>query len=268
MIKTIKPSLITFHSLVRDMPHWEDGSSEMQALIADIKLRGIDQPLILTKTDGGHSAPDDGYFLIDGRHRCLGAIAAGISEVPVIVKNESEAVDIILGSLIHRRHYTSKGALAYLSYPVIADAVEKNKSKRASNFKKTEPAPDGITAEEMCERLGFGHDLYLQAKQVHEIFAKDLGYKDFKEKHVLSGESGLGAVIAGYAGRTSTVGKAKPDAKYLHLAENGKLTGLMPKALISLKNGFKSWSKLDFAARGKLKEEWESLITSLPEDLR
>lgn len=267
MIIHIDPSLIKFHSLVRDMPRWEDDSQEMQSLVADVKVRGIDQALIVTKTDRGVEAPGY-YFLIDGRHRLIGGRFAELKKVPVIVRDEKDAVDVILGSLVHRRHFTSKGALAYLSYPVIADAVEKNKSKRAGNFRKTELPPVRLTAEEMCERLGFGHDLYLQAKQVHEIFDKDPGYKELKEQHVLSGESGLGAVIAGFAGRASTAGKAKPDSNYLCLAENGKLTGLMPKALISLRNGFKSWSKLDFAARGKLKEEWETLLESLPEDLR
>ena len=76
-------------------------------------------------------------------------------------------------------------------------------------------------------------------------------------------------MIAGFVGRKATKGKAKTKAvRYLVIDGSGSLEGLMPKAIISLRNGFKVWSQLNMVARSKLQVEWQTLVQELPEDLK
>lgn len=250
---------IRLYSLVADMPRWADDSEEMAALSADIAARGVDQALFVTRSDHSPESKDH-FYLVDGRHRFFGATLAGLKEVPCIIRDEAEASDIILHSLAQRRHYT-KGALAYISWPAIADRV---------NGKQGNPNGASVTTfDVIADSMGFSRPLLFQAKQLHEIFEESPEYKARMEEPVLIGQHGIGAVIAGYGGMVSTRGNGKKDARYLAISEDGQLiSGLMPKALVSLRNGFKAWPKLDFAARGKLAEAWAELMSTLPEDLR
>jgi len=79
--------------------------------------------------------------------------------------------------------------------------------------------------------MGFSRDLFFQAKQVHEIFVRDSEYKAEMEPRILQeavgGEHegnrpvGLGAVIAGWAGRGATADKARAGSEQLELFLGG-----------------------------------------------
>lgn len=260
-IQSIPLDCISLYSLVKNMPRWADDSEDMRALADDIATRGIEQPLFITGQDHGHSKKNH-FYLIDGRHRFFAAKKAGLLEVPCVARAETDAGDIILHSLAQRRHLT-KGQQAYICYPVIADGLHNGSGKPAKNN-------GSKSFDAVAEALGFSRAILFQAKRVHEIFDESPEYRATAEPRLLAAEdpSGLGGVIAGYAGMISTSGKRRRCANYLSLRSDGTLYGVMPNALASLENGFKNWSKLDLTARGELRKTWFNFLKKLPEDLR
>jgi len=160
---------LRWHPLVQALPRWADDAPEMIALRGDIAARGVDQPIIVVEDEetGEH-------LVIDGRHRHRAASLAEIATIPVIVRPESDAVDIVLHTLCDRRHFT-KGALAYMSYPVLKVGLH-GKPGRPSTKLSTQST---ISMEFALLQLGFSRDLYFQAKTLHEAFERrpDLKYR-------------------------------------------------------------------------------------------
>jgi len=281
----LKLGLIDDHPLLAVLPVTARDGMNLEDMARDIQERGVDQPIMVVP----HPKLKGRWLRADGRSRCAASELAGLSTIPAIVRKESEVPGIILSSLVLRKHFT-KGALAYIAYPLVAEKLAPNGGNRGNQHggglpasiestlaplpretSQPDPFSDSETpfsAEILGEQFGFGRDLFFQAKRLHEIFAQDAAYKALKEPEILSGNTGLGAAIAGFAGKASTKGVTPPAAKYLLLNARGQCTGLMPKALITLENGFKQWPKLDLTARARLKERWEELCAALPEDLR
>jgi hypothetical protein len=247
-MKTIPLELIDLHPLVADLPMWDPKSEDNQLLVQDIQARGVDVPLIVVP--GKKSGR---FLLVDGRHRHRAAAAAGLDEVPVLIRKEAEAADIVLHSLANRRHLT-KGALAYMSYPVLsAQACVNGGDRKSASIQSTL-----VSAEDICDRLGFGRDLFFQARQVHEIFAQDADYRAACEPLILEGHMGLGACIAGFAGRAATRNKKKPKVNYFSTCRTG---------LIAVKNAFKNWKHVPVEKRKEIIDLWHQIQSSLPEDL-
>ena len=77
--------------------------SKLQELAESIKQKGIIQPLVVVKADGGF------YNLIAGERRLRSAILAGLKTVPIIVKeyNEDERLEIALIENLQREDLNS-----------------------------------------------------------------------------------------------------------------------------------------------------------------
>jgi hypothetical protein len=254
-IKSHSPDFIQWHSLIRTMPRWADESPEMAALVADIQERGIDQPLIVCRTDDGAEVPGD-FFLLDGRHRHRAAILAGLTQVPIIERDESEALGIVLGSITQRRHF-SKGALAYLCYPVIEAAAVPKENYLKKGPKSIQSTTGNV--EELCARSGFSRDLYFQARKVHEAFARRPDLREEYEPRILSGEMGLGACVAGLAGKESTEGAKRQDRPPEQLLFDGF-------AAISVR--FRAWDKLEGSTRRAVADRAVETILALPDEVQ
>lgn len=240
---------IEYHALLADLPGlWPDDSPEMQGLIEDVRARGVDEPLIVAEGEDG------AYLLIDGRHRLRASQLADLLEVPVVVREEAEAADIILGTLVHRRHYL-KGALAYLSYPVIAFQQMAHGGNRRS--KSTESTLK--SAEEICARLGFGRDLYFQAKGVHDFFRRQPQLKGEYEPRILSGEIGLGACLAGLSGKEATERQKRQDRPPLEL---------ITEAFRAVQMRFDHWGRLEGSARRAVTQEATETFLKLPPEVQ
>ena len=251
------------------MPLSAEDSQEITCLAEDILVRGVIQPILVV-----HGEKKGTYWAVDGRHRLAAAVNAGLTTIPAIVRNEEETLGIIVSSLVHRKHFT-KGALAYISVPFLIPAAEASKArKQANTLVGTKPQdseeptkPFLLTLEDECLKLGFSIDLYQQSIRLREIFSESAEYKAQVEPKILAGEVGLGAAIAGYAGRTATKKKDKPAVNYLDINAVGVAVGLMPKALTTIRNGFIAWPKLNLEARAALKKEWDKLQAVIPADL-
>jgi hypothetical protein len=184
-------------------------------IMADVVARGIDVPLILNKD----------HELLDGRIRLRGALAAGLPEVPCIVREDGDAMaaTIILASLCQRKHYT-KSALAYISFPLVEDAVREARDKRLENLRRGDQIPERVlstqsgnprSVEDICESIGISRKLLYLARNVHGLFAKQDGAREKFEPFILSGELSLGEAIQGIAGWISTKGKSKQESGQL-----------------------------------------------------
>ena len=198
--------LIQYHSILRELPGiWPDDSESMQALVEDIATRGIDEPLLVVQCDEDGSNIPGSYFLADGRHRLRAAQLAGLDEVPVIVREDHEVADIILSTLVHRRHYT-KGALAYLAWPLLQPTIPVRGGDRRSSQFSNGTQCRLKTKKEISAALGTCQRLLTHAKQTHYFFSLDQPYRwgvkgakdavvatcrKFWEPLLLSGEAGL-----------------------------------------------------------------------------
>lgn len=205
----IDPADLQVHPLAKNLPQWADDDSRFEALVEDIRARGIDQPLIITPEKQ----------ILDGRHRWRSAKRLQLAQVPVCVQGNGDIAGVIIGTLLQRRHF-SRSALAYLAYPLFKSAHEEAIRKEGQNLKKglNSPLPTQCeTAADLAEQIGVSRALFDQAAQVHKLFAKDPAYKALMEPRILApftgGEhedkrpTGLGAVLAGYAGQGN---KGKP----------------------------------------------------------
>jgi ParB family chromosome partitioning protein len=134
----------------------------LEDLANSIREKGILQPILVTRTE----VPDD-YQILAGERRCQAAKLAGLSEVPVIMREASspEVLELALIENIQRRDLNCiEEALAYqrlhqefqLTQEEIAERVGKNRSTVA-NLLRILLLPPDIQEDVLNERLSMGH---------------------------------------------------------------------------------------------------------------
>jgi hypothetical protein len=250
------PADLREHDIVRHLPRMADDSAQFEALCADILDRGLIEPLKITRT----------HQLVDGRHRWRAAKRAGLIEVPCIIVADEEIAGIVLSTLIHRRHYT-KGALAYLAYPLMAGAHQEAKEAAMQNLRKGQQIPvshsvgNGKTTADFALQIGVGRTLFDYAAKIHDIFDADPEYKALMEPQILDTEKGvgLGAVIAGYGGKKATKGAERVDNDQLEL---------FSQALDRINNRSGYWASFDDATKLRLVPMIRKSVAEMPADLR
>lgn len=116
--------------------HFDHG--QMDDLIASVKEHGIIQPLLVTKK------PDGKYFLIAGERRLRAATLAGITKVPVVVRDatEQQRLELALIENIQRQDLNAiEEAKAYeelqRSFGLTQDEIAKKVGKSRSQISNT-----------------------------------------------------------------------------------------------------------------------------------
>ncbi len=165
--------------------------------------------------------------IVDGRHRFWWAKAHGLESLAAYQVSEEEGRMTAITSVTGRKHLT-KGQRAYLLYPFFKGAHDEVRTvflDRIKNGGKTRvysvhSAPD---ASSLAEQIGVSRQLFFHAAKVHALFAKDPEYQAEMEPKILANDSpvGLGAVIAGHAGREATQGRAKTERPSQELFSEG-----------------------------------------------
>lgn len=236
--------------MLRHMPEWHADDSRMAALIDDIVARGIDQPLILDPNnrilDGRHrwraasranipTVPvqirpeSDAAGIILGtilQRRHYGKSALAYMAYPLLEKGLDEA-------RVRSRANLKTGQKPQCFPSTISSSTENSGEGSDPILDRfLPPSLNAITAAQQAaadERLGslrvrdyaielgVSHDLVTQAGKVHEIFAEDPDYRALMEPRILEGEVGLGATIAGWGGRRTTVGQPRTPTQHEHL---------------------------------------------------
>lgn len=216
------------HAGMRFYREWSDEDPRFLALCRDLELNGAYLPVFMTRK---LEVCD-----FDGWNRCRAARRLQLERIPVAWVEEEQMATVLLGGLLQREHLT-KSARAYLAYPLMERAFVEAREKRIKNIKKGNVSRSctectiGSKVEDFAEEIGIGRRLFFMAKQVHEIFVRDAGYKGEMEPRILQeavgGEHegnrpvGLGAVIAGWAGRGATADRARGGSEQLELFLGG-----------------------------------------------
>lgn len=250
------PADLKLHPLLKKQPgEWEDDDPRFIALVEDIRQRGIDQPIIVTKD----------MLVADGRHRLRGAKRLQIETIPCKICADDEVPAVILHSLLQRRHYT-KGQLAYLLARTIDEAFVEAQKRQLAGLKHGDTAPvrnsvsKALTPEEWATQIGVSVQYLRQAKRIHEFFADDKKRKfndegkkavtatlrEFFEPKILDADEphGLGAVIAGISSVLDAEKKGKPH-KGGKPAETDRQLELFNKVVSDELNRWEYWQKFD-----------------------
>jgi len=251
---------IRAHACIKHIPQWPDNGPRMEALRRDLQATGLCQPVQMTAK---HEIVD-----ADSRERWRAARMLQMACIPVAIVPEEQVFSASISALVHRRHHT-KSALAYLVWPMLKTALEESRFRRHENIKKGQCFPDSAlsalsgNAEELAEHYGIARHFIFDAKKVHELFAKDHAYKAQMEPRLLAepigGEHeqhrpvGLGAVIAGYAGKRNEDG----------IAKKGQLE-LFTGGFETLFKRFMYWTGFDPSARRKALEKIRADMDKLP----
>lgn len=194
------------HPRIKDFPRWQRDDPHWLGFVDDIRENGVQHALLITH----------GNIVVDGETRRQGAIAAGLEDVPVEFVDENQVYTVIMRELAHRRNLT-KGATAYVAVSTgLLDRIfEEAQERQTARLKKGQisvvDSIDNGTLDRIASELGLCRDLIFQARKVAKIFAEDDAYRIDLEPKVKAGEVGLGAVIAGYAGRKTTAGVDRID---------------------------------------------------------
>lgn len=191
-------------------------TAELQAFFSSLDRDGIKEALKASRNADGT------LKLWDGRHRLLWAEQSGQKTVPVLVVTEAEGRAIVEASVLGRRHWT-KGQRAYLAvrlHPEVTEGVQGGARGKIHSVK--------ITVEELAARTGVSVGLLHQAVDLYRKFyapgckAKSpeaIEAAALREKYEMSiwAGAGLGAVIAGIGGGTSTDGKSRNPSSFKSL---------------------------------------------------
>ena len=144
----------------RYQPRLQFSEDELNELCNSIKTQGILQPLLVRKDDMG-------YELITGERRLRAAKMAGLSKVPVVIKNISDAelLEMSIVENIQREDFNPlEEAEAYhrliTQFDLTQDqaAMRVGKSRSAvANFLRIRQLPDQIKANIMDGTISMGH---------------------------------------------------------------------------------------------------------------
>lgn len=262
------PELLRFHpselQLHPELAAAPDGmgEEEFSTLCQDIAVHGVTQPLLC----------DRWLRVLDGRKRLeamrsLHEADEPLIDVPVMITDE-EPRSLIIRTLLARRH-VSKGARAYLVWPLLAGEVAANKERTTggSNLKKGKKSPEtnsvGFretrTLEEMATQYVMSVELLNQARQLHEKFALRKDLREQWEPAIVAGDVGLGAVLAGFAGREATAGTRRVDAPPVTL---------IARALKDLGNRWSHWGKLGAPEKELAADALIESALKWPEEIR
>ena len=144
----------------RYQPRLQFSEDELKELSNSIKTQGILQPLLVRKDNIG-------YELITGERRLRAAKMAGLSKVPVVIKNISDAelLEMSIVENIQREDFNPlEEAEAYhrliTEFDLTQDqaAMRVGKSRSAvANFLRLRQLPDQIKANILDDTLSMGH---------------------------------------------------------------------------------------------------------------
>lgn len=176
----------------KNQPRKHFAPEKLEELAASIREQGIIQPLVVTKKDGH-------YEIIAGERRWRAAQKAGLHEVPVVIREASDAtvMELALIENIQRQDLNAiEEAQAYRSlveqYGISQDDVGRRVGKNrttVTNSLRLLKLPEAIQHDIIEERLSMGHARTLLAlenpelveKVRHEILHRQLSVRSTEE---------------------------------------------------------------------------------------
>jgi hypothetical protein len=258
MIQFLPPDSLSIHPAAAKLPKFAEDSPEFRGMMASVAAAGFQTPLLVS-----------GHALVDDPDKLRIAILLNMEVVPClsVVKGEEESA--VLHALLGRKHY-SKGALAYIAFPLFASALAQGRKRRLENLKKGEKFADSSlsalsggaqTVEDLADALGIGRTGLFAARNIHGYFKKNAEMKAHFEPLILRGEMGLGAVLQGIAGWRSTKGQSRSEREQLLLWQE-KIKGFGDP------RKWAGWDKASPETKDFVRAELRKAIEAWPEDVR
>ncbi len=252
-------------------PRHEMDEDALQELAESIAEKGILQPLVVTPSD-----IDDRYILIAGERRLRASKLAGLTDVPVIVRevNTQDRLELALIENIQRQNLNPiEEALAYqqlvkefsLTQEEVAKRVGKERSTVANTMRLLQ-LPEFIKNDISAGRLTMGHARVLLAVKDH-VEAKEIRDKIIsKELSVRQTEAIVRASkqksnAAANNNRQPAVKKPIPTS-YCRTLTNDFIRHFGTKSKIS-QNGDRGKIEIEYYSLDDL-ERIHSLISKLP----
>lgn len=244
-VEMVPVDTLTIAGLIRPQPRWGDEDPRYTALVADIRERGVLNPI----------NADENGVVWDGFDRLRASKAAGKTHIPVIRCTAEEGPKIAFGSLLHRKHHT-KSQRIYAAYPYFMArheaALARNRARLKSGGSDIGFGGNEESVESMCAQLGVSAELFYQAKRIYDCFVARPDLKELFEPQIMDDEASisLGQAWAGINGHLSTAERGGPKPP-----KPGKI-----KVLI---DGFKDLAKRFKHWDGAEDEDREKALTAI-----
>ena len=268
--ETRKLDELTIHPFLKDSPMLNSEHPDFKNLLAAMESEGLDEhPVIINPTNQ----------IMDGRHRAAGARFLGWKEIPVVVRPEDKAEEIIVHALLARRHML-KWQVAYSLAPVIERHVEKGIVRRTANLKvgkkaNVSPKPNSLGFREtgdaltlFVEQSGINAETWRRVRLVRERFAKKPDLQRQYEPRMFLPDSDPNAIslegVLKALGAIEAYDTKAPDLK----AKRGQYDRLALEYMRKAGSQLEFWDKLGAPQRDKLSEEAVAAIRLWPVDLK
>jgi len=237
--------------------------TRLDELAQSIKANGIIQPIVVRKVDGG-------YRIIAGERRWRAAQRAGLTRVPVVVKDvgagqDAQLLQMALIENIQREDLNPiDEAAAYeklssefnLTQEDIAAAVGKDRSSVANHMRLLK-LPQEVRAEVASGRLSMGHARAIlaleneaaQRQVAREVIARNLSVRETE------------AMVKRMSRDASATGKA-PSANDVHTrAAEEKLRMTLGTRVRIARRGKGGRIEIDFTSEDELQRLYEHLTS-------
>jgi len=256
-VEMVPVDTLTIAGLIRPQPRWGDEDPRYTALVADIRERGVLNPI----------NADENGVVWDGFDRLRASKAAGKTHIPVIRCTAEEGPKIAFGSLLHRKHHT-KSQRIYAAYPYFMArheaALARNRARLKSGGSDIGFGGNEESVESMCAQLGVSAELFYQAKRIYDCFVARPDLKELFEPQIMDDEASisLGQAWAGINGHLSTAERGGPKPP-----KPGKIQVLLD-GFSDLAKRFKHWGNFeDEASRERAVTKIRASLDKAPDDL-
>ena len=242
--------------------------ARLDELAQSIKANGVIQPIVVRKVDGG-------YRIIAGERRWRAAQRAGLTRVPVVIKevaagSEAKMLEMALIENIQREDLNPiDQAAAYeklstdfrMTQEEIAAAVGKDRSSVANHMRLLK-LPQEVRAEVAGGRLSMGHarallaivDEGAQRQIAREVIARNLSVRETEAMVKRLGQESASAQRSGTA-------HGKPAVTDVHTrAAEDKLRMTLGTRVRINRKGKGGRIEIDFGSEDELQRLYEHLV--------
>ena len=238
--------------------------ARLDELAQSIKANGVIQPIVVRKVDGG-------YRIIAGERRWRAAQRAGLTRVPVVIKDvsagrDAQLLEMALIENIQREDLNPiDQAAAYeklstdfsMTQEEIAAAVGKDRSSVANHMRLLK-LPEEVRAEVAAGRLSMGHARALiaiadegsQRQIAREVIARNLSVRETE------------AMVKRIGRNSSATGRRAPAAADVHTrAAEEKLRMTLGTRVRINRKGQGGRIEIDFGSEDELQRLYEALTS-------
>ncbi len=261
---------LTIHPFIADSPMLAENHPDVRNLMAAMADEGLaEHPIVINP----HNQ------IMDGRHRAMAARLLKWTEIPVIVRPEAKAEEIIFHAIMARRHML-KWQIAYSIAPVIERHVEKGIEKRTANLKigkntnvPPKPASSGFRENAagmtlFIEQSGICEDVWRRVREVRARFTKRPDLRSQYEPRMFLVDTDPNYIslegVMKATGSVESYENDKPDLK----AKRGQYDRLALEYMRKAAGQLEFWDKLGAPQQEKLSEEAVKAVILWPLELK